>query len=669
MNKPFTQLVLTASALIISQSKNLAQCTVQAFPSDTVTLICGDSIPNLYAFGNTGNYLLNNNFNNGTQGTGWQATSAATYTNPCGPSIDGTTYLWMGDATPQPRSLTTIPFDLTLGSNICFDLRYSIQGDPAPCEGPDEPTEGVYLQYSIDGGSTWVNINYFDPLGGYDTTLTNWHEYCFALPATAQTSSTQIRWFQDATSGAAYDHWGLDNIRISLNDPSYQFVWQHNGFVGQSPPTVFPTNDTTYTVLYTNGTDTCSASVVVKLVPPKLEVVASSDTTLCGKSCIQLKAIGKIIASPEQIKTFENNEFQPLAPLGAVTAININVQGLNSINIQPGSVKSVCLNVNNPAVPVFPVDISSLTARLKSPSGAILQLINTGNVTGNSLVQTCFDVAATNSITTGSNPYTNNFLPIGGSLNGFAGSTANGIWSLEVTYGGFASFGFFNSWNITFKDPEISYTPLYQWSPSLGLSDSSIFNPIACPEATTSYFVTIRDAYNCGSAKDTVIVSLPATGGLEASSTVQDVSAGATGDGSVTISPSGGQAPYLISADSGATFSTTSVFNNLPVGVYKYFIKDAANCEIMVNAEVKESVEVMIPNVIVPDGNGLNDFFIVKGLSKPNVKIFNRWGIKIYENDAYSNDWSGGKHTDGVYFYIVTSKSDGKIRTGTIHVF
>jgi len=187
---------LLAAALIAATSFNaFSQCSVEAFPADIITITCGESQTiDLTAFGNSGNQVLNNDFNDGTAGTGWDATPAATFTNPCVDSPDGTIYMWMGDATPQPRILTTLPFDLTLGGTICFEMRYSIQADPAPCEGPDLPDEGVYLQYSIDNGSTWTTINYFDPNGGYDPVLTTWQQYCFPIPPAAQTPSTKIRW-------------------------------------------------------------------------------------------------------------------------------------------------------------------------------------------------------------------------------------------------------------------------------------------------------------------------------------------------------------------------------------------------------------------------------------------------------------------------------------------
>lgn len=75
---------------------------------------------------------------------------------------------------------------------------------------------------------------------------------------------------------------------------------------------------------------------------------------------------------------------------------------------------------------------------------------------------------------------------------------------------------------------------------------------------------------------------------------------------------------------------------------------------------------LFIPEVFTPDGDGRNDFFVIKGIEGRTVKltVFNRWGNKVYSNDAYDNTWSGtpntggltigsGKLPQGTYYYIV----------------
>lgn len=77
-------------------------------------------------------------------------------------------------------------------------------------------------------------------------------------------------------------------------------------------------------------------------------------------------------------------------------------------------------------------------------------------------------------------------------------------------------------------------------------------------------------------------------------------------------------------------------------------------------------VNLFIPEVFTPDGDGRNDFFVIKGIEGRTVKltVFNRWGNKVYSNDAYDNTWSGvpnvsgliiggNKLPQGTYYYIV----------------
>ena len=73
--------------------------------------------------------------------------------------------------------------------------------------------------------------------------------------------------------------------------------------------------------------------------------------------------------------------------------------------------------------------------------------------------------------------------------------------------------------------------------------------------------------------------------------------------------------------------------------------------------------ELIIPNIITPNGDGYNDYFVIKDsyVWKLSVQIYNRWGVKVYENDNYQNNWDGklnGKNlADGVYYYIIKAKN------------
>jgi gliding motility-associated-like protein len=80
-----------------------------------------------------------------------------------------------------------------------------------------------------------------------------------------------------------------------------------------------------------------------------------------------------------------------------------------------------------------------------------------------------------------------------------------------------------------------------------------------------------------------------------------------------------------------------------------------------------------VPNVITPNADGVNDFFIVEGL-KPNtaLTVVNRWGNVVYETPNYTNDWdgtdlTGQKLLEGVYTYVLTPEND-KPKHGFIHL-
>jgi gliding motility-associated-like protein len=85
--------------------------------------------------------------------------------------------------------------------------------------------------------------------------------------------------------------------------------------------------------------------------------------------------------------------------------------------------------------------------------------------------------------------------------------------------------------------------------------------------------------------------------------------------------------------------------------------------------------DVEVFNAVSPDGDGLNDTFIIEGLEcYPNntVEIYNRWGVKVYETSSYDNfanafkGFSDGRTTlsrseklpTGTYWYVLKYEYD-----------
>ena len=80
--------------------------------------------------------------------------------------------------------------------------------------------------------------------------------------------------------------------------------------------------------------------------------------------------------------------------------------------------------------------------------------------------------------------------------------------------------------------------------------------------------------------------------------------------------------------------------------------------------------DFFIPNVItpLPHTSGYNDYFVIKGLpDNSHLVIFDRWGLNVFENRNYLNDWDAENLPDDTYFYIL-SLADGKKYNGIVRV-
>lgn len=72
----------------------------------------------------------------------------------------------------------------------------------------------------------------------------------------------------------------------------------------------------------------------------------------------------------------------------------------------------------------------------------------------------------------------------------------------------------------------------------------------------------------------------------------------------------------------------------------------------------------IIPNVFTPNGDNKNDAFVIsaKGqVSEFNIKIYNRWGLLVFESNDINNSWSGkigsSDASDGTYYYLLNFNS------------
>ena len=133
-------------------------------------------------------------------------------------------------------------------------------------------------------------------------------------------------------------------------------------------------------------------------------------------------------------------------------------------------------------------------------------------------------------------------------------------------------------------------------------------------------------------------------------------------------------------------------FTYVEVGDYNTELKvyNPQGCDTTYYKTVKVNpVKLKIPNVFTPNGDGINDYFIITldgGSDMPGdsknrdgddggssleyenyeplnryyesteLTVFNRWGRIVYHSKDYQNDWDGDDLPDATYFYVLKCK-------------
>jgi len=95
----------------------------------------------------------------------------------------------------------------------------------------------------------------------------------------------------------------------------------------------------------------------------------------------------------------------------------------------------------------------------------------------------------------------------------------------------------------------------------------------------------------------------------------------------------------------------------------------------VVNEETESyAYNLEIPNVITPNGDGYNDYFVIKNLDKysgNSLTVANRNGKVVFEVINYQNNWDARTIETGTYYYVLTYKDNRQnkgVIKGTISV-
>ncbi|TNE52404.1 MAG: T9SS type B sorting domain-containing protein [Bacteroidetes bacterium] len=215
------------------------------------------------------------------------------------------------------------------------------------------------------------------------------------------------------------------------------------------------------------------------------------DTSLCiGAPSVTLNGTLPINLPPPP--SFSNTQDYLIDPLNTTISAPINVFGVLPSTLQPGMIRSVCLNASH-------IWVADFDIYLVSPGGQFLELMTDCGGPGMNLTNTCFTPSATkpiNQTVALDAPYSGDWEPEGpwSDLWGGGAYPTNGTWKLQIKDDQQGFVGTLHDWTITF---EPLYEISYQWSPADGLSCTDCPTPTTSPDTSTLYKLMAIDSYGC----------------------------------------------------------------------------------------------------------------------------------------------------------------------------
>jgi gliding motility-associated-like protein len=214
----------------------------------------------------------------------------------------------------------------------------------------------------------------------------------------------------------------------------------------------------------------------------------------------------------------------------------------------------------------------------------------------------------------------------------------------------------------------------YAWAPVTGLSSAAVSNPVASPAVTTTYIVAVSSQFGCKASdtvRITVLVKPVADAGPDKKmSEGQTIQLTGTAGGDVT---NYFWTPNQYINDISSLTPMVSPTSDL---IYTLHVASGNGCGIATD-EVKVRVfkKIIIPNAFSPNGDGINDRWIIEALDtypESTTEVFNRWGQVVFRSRGYPIAWNGTFNGAplpvGAYYYIIDRKNDFPVLSGWIMI-
>jgi gliding motility-associated-like protein len=457
-------------------------------------------------------------------------------------------------------------------------------------------------------------------------------------------------------------------VRLTNNSSGTgNFVWDlgdGRAFVGQTPPPFRYAQTGNYRISLTARAGNCtkqfSQNLMVNVTPATNPITITQNTSICRGETLQLNATGGTTYrwSPATGLS-DTNIPNPIAQPTQTTRYTVSIRVKEGCNLDT----AVLITVPNP-VANFTVNLDDICAA--SPT---IRLVNNATETANFV----WDLGNGQTFNGRQPPpfkyaQTGNYRVL---LTAISGNCTNQFaQNVSVTVVPDTPFSISKDSTICNNESlqlNASGGTTYLWSPATGLSNSTIPNPIARPNVTTRYTVTINKRDGCTRDLSTEVrVVNPAAVNFVVN--FDDFCDPFPTIRLVNTSPA--SANFTWDFGNGQTFrgQTPPPFKYAREGNYRIALTAQAG---ICTSQFSQNVvvdKVLFPNVITPNGDGKNETLVFNSPTKNlKIEIFNRWGKLVYQSENYQNDWKG-EGIGAMYYYLITSP-DGKTCKVWLNVF
>jgi len=213
----------------------------------------------------------------------------------------------------------------------------------------------------------------------------------------------------------------------------------------------------------------------------------------------------------------------------------------------------------------------------------------------------------------------------------------------------------------------------YQWRPATGLSDPSVPNPVASPNENTLYILTVGN-HEC-KVSDSLQITIDKAPSADAGPDKIIIAGQSV---VLTGSVGGTNVAYMWTPANSLQAAATLTPVASPAASQQYTLHAVSNigCGIATDTMfVKVYQQLYIPNAFTPNGDGINDKWVIETLAAypgAEVKVYNRYGQMVFNNYgkdiAWDGKFKGVQLISGAYVYVIDLKNDAPLIKGVVYV-